>query len=311
MTLPASEVDVAVVGQGRSSDQGSYIDWAAIIAGAVLAAAISFIFFTFGSAIGLSLASPLDAENPSPLFFVIAASIWFIWVAVSSFMAGGYLAGRMRRRLFEGTPHESDVRDGSHGLMVWALGALVGALLAASGVVSATRTGVEAAATVSSGAAAGIVGAIDESADPLGYTLDSLLRQPAPDAATTDGSTATVRMPTAQQSRVELGNILVRATDEDGLTDDDRAYAARLIAARTGLSEAEAAQRIDAAVAEIQAAEQAALEAAEAARKMGILIAFLTAATMLISAVGAWWAAGVGGRHRDEGTEFVMLSRWR
>jgi len=311
MTLQASEADVAVVGQARSSDQGSYIDWAAIIAGAVLAAAISFVMFTFGSAIGLSLVSPLDADNPSPILFVIAASLWFVWVAVSSFMAGGYLAGRMRRRLFEGTPHEADVRDGTHGLMVWALGALIGALLAASGAAGVARTGVEAAATVSSGAAAGIAGAIDESSDPLGYTLDSLLRQPAPDAATTDGSTATLRMPTTQQSRGELSNILANATDEDGLSDDDRSYAARMIAARTGLSEAEAEQRVDAAVAEIQAAEQDAREAAEAARKAGILIAFLTAATMLISAVGAWWAAGVGGRHRDEGTEFVMLARWR
>lgn len=49
----------------------------------------------------------------------------------------------------------------------------------------------------------------------------------------------------------------------------------------------------------------------EAARKLGILIAFLTAATMIVSAMGAWWAAGVGGRHRDEGTEFVTLVRWR
>ena len=118
-------------------------------------------------------------------------------------------------------------------------------------------------------------------------------------------------MPTAQQSRNELSNILARATDEDGLSEDDRAYAARTIAARTGLSEAEAQERLDAAVSEIQAAQADAREAAEAARKAGILIAFLTAATMLVSALGAWWAAGVGGRHRDEGTEFTILSRWR
>lgn len=311
MTLPTSHDDAAVVGTGRSSDQGCYIDWAAIIAGAVLASAISFVLFTFGSAIGLSLASPLDAENPAPIVFVIATAIWFIWVAVSSFMAGGYLAGRMRRRLFEGTPHEADVRDGSHGLMVWALGAVVGALLATTGVAGVARTSVEAAATIGSGAAAGIAGAIDENADPLGYTLDGLLRQPAPDAAEADGSATTMRMPSTQQSREELANILVRASDEDGLSEDDRAYAARLIASRTGLSQDEAEQRIDATLADITAAEQDAREAAEAARKLGILVAFLTAATMIVSALGAWWAAGVGGRHRDEGTEFVTLVRWR
>ena len=35
-----------------------FVEWSAIIAGAVLAAALSFVFLTFGSAIGLSAVSP-------------------------------------------------------------------------------------------------------------------------------------------------------------------------------------------------------------------------------------------------------------
>lgn len=36
----------------------SFVDWSAVIAGGVLAAAIAFVLLTFGTAIGLSLTSP-------------------------------------------------------------------------------------------------------------------------------------------------------------------------------------------------------------------------------------------------------------
>jgi hypothetical protein len=52
-------------------------------------------------------------------------------------------------------------------------------------------------------------------------------------------------------------------------------------------------------------AKARAADAAETARKTAVVAAFLTAASLLISAVGAYWAAMKGGRHRDEGTEFA------
>lgn len=313
MTIQASETEVAAVAApARSSDHASYVDWAAIIAGAVLASAIWFVLFTFGSGIGLSIASPLDADNPSPVVYVIATSLWFIWITISSFMAGGYLAGRLRRRLFEGTPHEADVRDGSHGLLVWALGTLISVLIVAVGASGALRTGVEAASNLGAGAAHGVAEAAGDEGSDLGYMLDSLLRPAAPDAAATDGTTATLPVPSASQSREQIDNILREAsTAEDGLSEADRSYAARLIAGRTGLTEAEAAERIDATVAELRAAEDDARAAAETARKLGILATFLTTVTLIVAALGAWWAAGLGGRHRDEGTEFLTLVRWR
>lgn len=313
MTIQASETEVAAaVAPTRSSDHASYVDWAAIIAGAVLASAIWFVLFTFGSGIGLSIASPLDADNPSPVVYVIATSLWFIWITISSFMAGGYLAGRLRRRLFEGTPHESDMRDGSHGLLVWGLGTLISVLIVAVGASGALRTGVEAASNLGAGAAQGVAEAASDEDSDLGYMLDSLLRPAAPDTAATEGTAATLPAPNATQTREQIDNILSEATTaEDGLSEADRSYAARLIAGRTGLTEEEAAERIDATVAELRAAEDEARAAAETARKLGILATFLTTVTLIVSALGAWWAAGVGGRHRDEGTEFVTLVRWR
>lgn len=100
--------------------EGSYMDWPAIFAGTVLASAISFVLLTFGSAIGLSLTSAYEGRGISLIGFAIAAALWLLWVQISSFIAGGYLTGRMRRRHFDATEHESDIRDGSHGLIVWA-----------------------------------------------------------------------------------------------------------------------------------------------------------------------------------------------
>ena len=51
-------------------------------------------------------------------------------------------------------------------------------------------------------------------------------------------------------------------------------------------------------------------EAANVARKVGIVSAFLIAASLLLGFAGAYWAAGMGGRHRDEATVHGWM-RWR
>lgn len=293
--------NVAPVGDA-TTDHHSYIDWSAIIAGAILAAAISFVLITFGSAIGLTLTSPYEGEGVSVILFGIATAIWFIWVQVSSFMAGGYLAGRMRRRVADATDHEVEVRDGSHGLMVWALGAIVGAAFAALTAAGAVTTAADAADT-------SIQAAISATADEtqtdttqseLEYAVSTLFRsESAPPAADSEA---------AQQ---EILRIVARSADQGKLSDDDKAYLARVVQARTDLTAEEAQNRIDAMIAETQTIVTNAKDAAETARKSAIIIAFLTAATMLVSAAGAWWAAGIGGNHRDEGTVFVQLAMWR
>ena len=48
----------------------------------------------------------------------------------------------------------------------------------------------------------------------------------------------------------------------------------------------------------------------EAVRKYAVISAFVTAASLLIAAAGAYWAAGVGGRHRDENRVFARFGAW-
>src|SRR5687767_12870052 len=105
----------------------SFVEWGAVFAGAVLAAALSFVLLTFGTAIGLSATSPWPNSGLSATVIASLAVFWAMIQQIGSLMAGGYVAGRMRSRWLE-PGHEAEFRDGLHGGLVWAVGVLVSAL---------------------------------------------------------------------------------------------------------------------------------------------------------------------------------------
>jgi hypothetical protein len=72
----------------------------------------------------------------------------------------------------------------------------------------------------------------------------------------------------------------------------DRTYVARLVAARTGLSQAEAERRVDQVVTEAKAA-------ADRARKAAAQLSFWLTASLLLGAFAASLAAVEGGQLRD------------
>jgi hypothetical protein len=282
---------------GVQADETSYVDWPAIFAGTIFATAISFVLLAFGSALGLSLASPYEGSGISLFWFSIVAALWLLWVQISSFIAGGYLTGRLRRRKHDATEDESDIRDGSHGLIVWALGALIGAFIAVSGISGVAST----AATSMSTIAAGGAGAAAEGEDPLSGAYDLLV-----DRFLRSGDPAAP--PVGAEARDEIGRVLAAAVADGALNDADRQYLTTTIAARAGLDEAQAQQRVDALLADAQAAEAEARQAAETARKVAMIAAFVTAASFLVSAVGAYYGATLGGNHRDNQ---IVFADWR
>lgn len=290
-------IDVAVVTPAAANTDKSYIDWPAIFGGVVLASAISLVLISFGSAIGLSFADFHAREGVSPIWVGIAAATWLIWVQVSSFMAGGYLTGRMRRRIGDATEHESDVRDGAHGLLVWAGASILGAALTIGGLGAVANTAGAAASTVAN-AASNVAGdgAVE---DANGYFVDMLFRPATGAPANADLSGV----------RGEAGRIFANAAVSGTVPEEDRTYLASLVAANTGADQATAEARVDQVVTSIEAARTQAIEAAEAARKTTVVGAFLIAASLLISAIGAYWAASLGGRHRDENTVFADVFR--
>ena len=62
------------------------------------------------------------------ILVAVTVGLWTAWVVVSSFMAGGYLAGRLRRRAFDATAHEVEVRGDDIGGIAVHIGARVSAL---------------------------------------------------------------------------------------------------------------------------------------------------------------------------------------
>ncbi len=50
---------------------------------------------------------------------------------------------------------------------------------------------------------------------------------------------------------------------------------------------------------------------ADRARRYGVLLAFLTAASFLVSAVAAWWGGVTGGKHRDDEVDHSRHTAWK
>lgn len=301
---------VAVVETGTDRDTHSYVDWPAIIAGILLASAISIVLLSFGSAIGLSMVGFEPREGAPAWLIGVAAGLWLLWVQISSYMAGGYLTGRLRRRHFDSTEEESDMRDGAHGLLVWAGAAIIGAWMALSGVGAAVNTAGNVVSNVASAAgdAAGTaVSAAAEAIDPNAYFIDQLFRDARQTGAQAQAVAAQTDM---ERVRDEAMRIFAQAANGDGTVPEaDNTYLVQVVAANTGLNQEEAAARVNEVSANIAAAREQAEDAARTARNTGVIGAFLIAASLLASAIGAFWAAQKGGNHRDNNTVFADAFR--
>lgn len=299
MTIP-SETDVIVAtAPAAKTDTSSYVDWPAIIAGIAIASAISLVLLGFGSAIGLSFVNFNAGPDVPVIWIAIAAATWLLWVEVSSFMAGAYVTGRLRRRHHDATEDEADVRDGAHGLLVWAGALVIGGLIAVGGISAAANAVGSAAATLTNAAAT----AADDAGsvlDPNAIFVDQLFRPSATTPAPTADTTAV---------RAETGRLLAQSAISGSVSDPDKAYLAQIVATNTGLTPDEANARVTEVLAAVDKAKADAAAAAETARKTGIVAAFLTAASLLVSAAGAYWAAQMGGNHRDKGTVFRAVFR--
>jgi hypothetical protein len=84
----------------------------------------------------------------------------------------------------------------------------------------------------------------------------------------------------------------------------DQTFLVSRVSSLAGVPEAEAKSRVEQTIAEMKSA-------ADKARRFGIVLAFFTAVSLLLSAVSAWWAAVKGGEHRDQGIDHSYLTRFR
>lgn len=289
MSLPPNRDAMAAVATHPTND-ATYVDWAAILAGAIVAYALLIVLTTFGAGAGLSMVSPEAGEGVSLRWVVLSGGLWLIWTSVTSFAAGGYLAGRMRRRVGDANEDEVETRDGGHGVVVWALGTVLAVVMATSGAVNFLGASV-------SGLGAG--------ASTLATAMEAPLDNVARNAMrTTDGSIAA-----DSETRDEVAAVLMRSLNTGEVVEGDRDYLAAIVADRTTLPQEEARQRIDTAIAEADEAWATAVDAAEQARIASVIATFVLAATLLVSGGAAYFAAAAGGKHRDENLSFRTFGR--
>lgn len=273
----------------------SAFDWHAVAGGAAIAAALAFLLMTFGSAVGLTVVSPWYGAGASATTVTVLSAAWFLFVSLLSYLVGGYVAGRLRAKRGDGTIEESMIRDGLHGLGVWGVGVLLTVGVAAFGATTlgagAAKLG-QAAATVAGPAANAAAGNASE------YLSDTLFRRDQLGGAQLPAGT-----------KAEAGRIIARSIGNEGrIADQDRAYLARVVAATTGVDQAQAEQRVNQVSSEVQRLGNEAKAAADKARRGLAIAGFLTAAAFMIALAAAWIGAGYGGRHREEGTIFRPLS---
>lgn len=275
----------------------SGVSWAAIIAGAFAAAAVSIVLMALGTGVGLGAAGGNDAAATAKALGV-GVVVWLIVVQWLSAGLGGYLAGRLRTKWVGMHTDEVFFRDTAHGFVAWAVGTVISTIIVSSALTSALGTGVQAVSNVAGGAgkaaiqmggqAVGSGGASDVS----GYFVDQLFRtdKPAPNA-------------NPEAVRGEVSRIVATSLANGDISPEDKTYLAQTIAARTGVSQADAEKRITTVVAKAKQAAsdaaQKAKEAADAARKYAAYLALATCFAMAIGAFIASVAGAIGGRQRD------------
>jgi hypothetical protein len=273
-TVVTEEVSVVPNGRFGGADESrtAAISWAAIAAGGIANAAFALFLFELGAGIGLSSVSPWSP--PSGTTISIAAGISLCLISIMASALGGFLAGRLRTRWVGLHTDETYFRDSAHGFLAWSFGLMLMAI--ALGIGATTLLG---------GAVHGAASNPALTPDTSYYT-DMLFRS--------DNPTTPPASQGAQTQNEEVGRIVSRAvTSSGGLSQADRTYVAQRVAARTGLPQDQAEQRVDQVVTQAK-------NAADQTRRAAAKLAFWMAGAMLCGALSAAFAAAEGGRERDD-----------
>jgi hypothetical protein len=257
---------------GEANSSG--VSWGAVIGGSFVTAAFSLILLALGAGFGVSAISPWSNVGASASTVGTAAIIWLIVIEIVASSLGGYLTGRLRTKWALIHTDEVYFRDTANGFLAWAVALVISVSFLASAAASMAGHIAQAGAS----ARTGIVSAATE---PNAYFVDSLFRSDRIGPETNNAAL-----------HAEAGLILANALGQDEIPSADQNYLARLVAARTGISQQESEKR----VADVVASARLAADTARKATAHLLLWLFLA---LLIGAFSASFAATIGGRQRD------------
>jgi hypothetical protein len=265
-------IDTVIVQPGVDTGEPTVagVSWPAVTAGAIVSCALAF-----GVGLGLSVVSPWAGSGVSATTFKIGTGLYLLVIAMLSSSIGGYLAGRLRTRWIGVHSDEVYFRDTAHGFIAWALASVLGAVLLASPAGSLISGG---ASGVTQGAAAA------SRSGPMDGYVDTLLRSDNPSSQAAGNGNET------RGEMLRLFSSSFRGGSE--LKPADREYVAKVVAARTGLSKADADKRVNEVVTQAKTD-------LDAARKATAQLAFWLTASLLLGAFCASLAATEGGGLRD------------
>jgi hypothetical protein len=264
----AGERQFPVISKNEASVSG--VSWPAVWAGAFTTGSLVIILMALGAGMGFSALSPWPNASASASRIGVGAIVWLILVQISASALGGYLCGRLRTKWVDLHTHEVYFRDTAHGFLVWAVSLVISSLFFityATSMTTANRTsepGTDARGSITSS-----------------YFVDSLFRTDQPASSRVD-----------QAVRIEAAIILDRALIQPSMPAQDMGYLTRLVAAETGLKDADAERRVSDTIA-------AHRQAADAVRKAVAHSLYWMFIAFLIGAFSATYAATIGGRQRD------------
>src|SRR5665811_849011 len=202
-TIEAVEISNAI-------DENPAVSWAAVVAGAVAAAALTLVLLAFGAGMGFSAVSPWSNTGVSASTFQIATGLYLIVVAMLASTIGGYIAGRLRTKWVGVHTHEVFFRDTAHGFLAWGLATVVGAAFlaaAASNMAGGASSGLAPAASVTATQSA--------ASGPVDYYVDALLRS---------NPTANANTANLGAARREIAGILTNGLRDGDVRAPDRTY---------------------------------------------------------------------------------------
>jgi hypothetical protein len=259
-----------------------YPEWGPIVAGGITAAALALGLHAFAAGMGLSVASTAPTWRDASFALVLLSALYVVLAALASYGLGGYLVGLLCTR--PSSREDADLRDGLHGLLVWALATLLTAVVGFATAQSLTRLGTPSGGQTGPSTSIG-------GENLIAYDLDQLFRaEQRPNAA-------------LDYPRAEAARILLTTSSHRGMQPADGAYLVRLTMANTGLAQADAERRANEVAAQAK-------ENISRARRSAVIIAFMTAAAALLGAAVSWFAACAGGRVRDGEAPAHVLVDW-
>jgi len=255
--------------------RSSGVSWAAVIAGAFVAAALSLILLALGAGLDLSFA-------PHPHRSIAGPVIWLIVIQIIAFAIGGYVAGRLRTKW--SVIHDDEVyfRDTANGFLVWAVALVVTAAFLVSAASLRGAMGARTnTASFGTGATGPAIVAAGRNLRADQYYVDMLFRSDAAHLGRQE-----------IMARGEAARIFTHSLREGSMLTEDHDYLSQLVAEQTGLGLRPAGARVSAVF-------SAAQSAAKALRKAAAYFALWVFVASLIGAFSASLAATFGGRERD------------